>query len=253
MSCVLQEKKKNKKNLPMFINHVSCFSLLSSGGGMGKWCELTNDPSAINPSAADNRQTVVSCNHQMLSAGLNPPVTGKAPLICILFLFVMKALKLKLKSTARSSRTLSLLFQSGGHLASLFPKPPAFIFQVCDWPIKSNMPLKPDLHTRGIGAKRKWACFCNSEIHSVGKSPFPSKAKLPLRWIFPFALSQTMALHEKFSLSHFGGEGVFINITTASKQEGRQQKNIRLLEMCCWVVVVFFCLHESKNAATCNC
>lgn len=42
-----------------------------------RW-ELTNDPSAFNPSTADNKATVVLCNHQMLSVGLNPLVTEKS-------------------------------------------------------------------------------------------------------------------------------------------------------------------------------
>lgn len=63
---------------------------------------LTNDPGTINPSSADDKQTVVLCSHQMLSVGLNPPVTERAPLICISFLLVMKALKLKIKSIACS-------------------------------------------------------------------------------------------------------------------------------------------------------
>lgn len=67
---------------------------------MEERCELTNDPSAINPSTANNKRTVVLCNHQMLSVGLNPPVIEKAPLICMSFLLVMKALKLKIKSIA---------------------------------------------------------------------------------------------------------------------------------------------------------
>lgn len=92
---------------------------------MGDTCELTNDPSTVNPSIANNKQTGVLCSHQMLSVGLNPPVTEKAPLICIPFLLAMKALTLKIISIACSYRIFSLLFQSVGHSASPLPKPPA--------------------------------------------------------------------------------------------------------------------------------
>lgn len=83
----------------MFINP---FSPLWSWGDIEERCELRNDPRPINPSTADNKWTVVLCNHQMLSVGFNPPMTEKAPLICIPFLLVMKALKPKIKSIAYS-------------------------------------------------------------------------------------------------------------------------------------------------------
>lgn len=66
-----------------------------------RW-ELMNDPSAFNPSTADKKGTVILWNHHMLSAGLNPPVTEKAPLISISFLLETKSLKLKIKSIAHS-------------------------------------------------------------------------------------------------------------------------------------------------------
>lgn len=80
----------------------------------------TNDPSTVNPSTADNKQTVILCSHPMLLVGLNPPVAEKAPLVCISFLLVMKALKIK--SIAWSLRVFLLVFQSVGHSASPSPK-----------------------------------------------------------------------------------------------------------------------------------
>ena len=85
------------------------------------------------------------------------------------------------------------------------------------------MCLKADLHV-GWRLRENGLASAISEIHSLGKSCIPEEAKLPLLWIFPFAFSETVAIHKN---SHWaiGGGVLFINIATASKLKKQQQKS----------------------------